>query len=77
MIEWLAMGGYGAYVWAAFALTVGLLLGLFWQSHRLARRREAELADLRSRLREARPRPAPRLIVERGGTGADRAPGSF
>jgi heme exporter protein CcmD len=76
VIEWLAMGGYGAYVWSAFVLTVGLLLGLFWQSRRLARRREAELADLRGRLREARPRPAPRLIVERDTVGADRAPGS-
>ena len=76
MIEWLAMGGYGAYVWASFALTVGLLLGLFWQSQRLARRREAELAELRSRVREARPRAAPRLIVERDTIGADRASGS-
>lgn len=75
MFEWLAMGGYGAYVWASFGLTLGLLLGLFWQSQRLARLREGELAELRSRLREARPRPQPRLVVG-GDTGsADRAPG--
>ncbi len=76
MVEWLAMGGYGAYVWTSFVLTVGLLLGLLWHSHRLARRREAELAELRSRLREPRPRPAPRLIRERDTVGADQAPGS-
>ena len=58
--QFLAMGGYGAYVWAAFGLTIVVLLGLLGQSLWLARRREAELVVLRQRFREIKPRrPAP------------------
>lgn len=64
MVEFLAMGGYGAYVWAAFGLAVAVLAGLFWQSWRLARKRTAELEALRARAAEARPR-RPRPIVAR------------
>ena len=43
------MGGYAAYVWSAFGIALLLLVGLFVQSRHAARRREAELAQLRSR----------------------------
>ena len=45
--DYLAMGGYAAYVWSAFGIAVALLVGLFVQSRHAARRREAELAQLR------------------------------
>lgn len=61
----LAMGGYAAYVWPAFGLTLLVLLGLLWQSLRMSRQREAELAALRERLRGSRARPAPRLTPRR------------
>jgi heme exporter protein D len=63
--EFLAMGGYAAYVWSAFGLTLAVLLGLLWQSWRLARRRDAELAELRERLRGRGARPARRLTPRR------------
>jgi heme exporter protein D len=53
--EFLAMGGYGAYVWSAFGLTALVLGGLLWQSLWLARRREAELERLRKAVRGERP----------------------
>lgn len=68
MREFLAMGGYAAYVWTAFAIASVLLVGLFLQSRRAARRREAELHELRTKLRPPRertPRPLrPRREVE-------------
>jgi len=45
------MGGYGAYVWAAFGFTTLAMLGLLLQSWLLARRRERELDELRRNLR--------------------------
>lgn len=30
--DFLAMGGYGAYVWSSFAMTFGSMLILAWQS---------------------------------------------
>jgi len=63
--EFLAMGGYAAYVWPAFGLTVAVLAGLLLQSLRLARRRDAELAALRERLRGQRGRSAQRLTPRR------------
>ncbi len=59
------MGGYAAYVWPAFGLTLLVLAGLLWQSLRLSRRRDAELATLRERLRGQRSRPATRLTPRR------------
>lgn len=38
MSEWLAMGGYGAYVWSAYGIALGLLGGLALQT-RLRERR--------------------------------------
>lgn len=65
MSEFLAMGGYAAYVWSAFAIAGLLMIGLFVQSRYSARRREAELLALRARLREERPRPPRRPLRPR------------
>jgi heme exporter protein D len=54
LTDYLAMGGYAAYVWSAFSIALALMMGLFFQSRRMARRREAELTDLRARLRPER-----------------------
>lgn len=68
MSEYLAMGGYAAYVWSAFAIAVALLVGLFLQSRYAALRREDELAQLRLQIRPQRARAAkpmrPRREVE-------------
>jgi heme exporter protein D len=56
--EFLAMGGYAAYVWSAFGFALVVLLGLLGQSWRAAHRREAELAQLRELVRAGRARPA-------------------
>ena len=47
LADYLAMGGYAAYVWSAFGIALLLLLGLFVQSSQAARRRELELEQLR------------------------------
>ncbi len=60
MSEFFAMGGYAAYVWPAFGFAGAALLGLWWQSWRAARRREAELAQLRRLVRPGAP-SRPRL----------------
>jgi heme exporter protein D len=60
--DFFAMGGYGAYVWPAFGFAGAALLGLWWQSWRMARRREAELDHLRRVVRPgaaSRPRLRP------------------
>ena len=44
MMEWLAMGGHGVYVWSAYALSVAALAGMGvwpWLALRRARRRIA------------------------------------
>jgi heme exporter protein D len=46
--EFLAMGGYAAYVWPAWGLTVLVLGGLLATSWRSLRARERELAALES-----------------------------
>jgi heme exporter protein D len=70
--EFLAMGGYAAYVWAAFGFAALVLLGLLAQSWRAAHRRQAELEQLRHIVRRRRPpaqqilrptRPAPGLAA--------------
>ncbi|MEZ5834208.1 MAG: heme exporter protein CcmD [Geminicoccaceae bacterium] len=55
MTDFIAMGGYGAYVWSAFGFAAVCMVGLFWQSWGASRRSAVELEDLR---RELRPRPA-------------------
>jgi heme exporter protein D len=56
--EFLAMGGYAAYVWSAFGFALVVLLGLLGQSWRAAHQRKAELAQLRELVRSGRARPA-------------------
>jgi heme exporter protein D len=46
--EFFAMGGYAAYVWTAWGLTLFVLGGLAWASLRSMRARERELAALES-----------------------------
>jgi heme exporter protein D len=58
LIEFLAMGGYAAYVWPAFAIALVLMVGLWLQSRRAARRSEALLEELRAKARPMRPRAA-------------------
>jgi heme exporter protein CcmD len=69
---YLAMGGYGAYVWSAFAIALLLMVGLFVQSRQAARKREAELEALRLQVRPARARATrqmrPRREVEPAAT---------
>jgi heme exporter protein D len=56
--EFLAMGGYAAYVWSAFGFALVVLLGLLAQSWKAAHQREAELDQLRQLVRAGRARPA-------------------
>lgn len=44
--EFLAMGGYAAFVWPAYALAATVLIGLLVVSLRQLRKAEAELAAL-------------------------------
>jgi heme exporter protein D len=44
----LAMGGYAAYVWPAFAITAIVMIGLLIETLRTLHRRESELAELES-----------------------------
>jgi len=66
--EFLAMGGYAAYVWSAFSIAFLLMGGLFLQSRDAARRREADLEELRTRVRPQRRQAArplrPQRVVE-------------
>lgn len=64
MNDFLAMGGYAAYVWPAYAIGLILLVGLFVQSSRAAKRSEAELERLRTAVRPSRAR-APRPLRPR------------
>lgn len=48
MQAFLAMGGYGAFVWSAYAITALVMVGLAVLSVRQARRRTSELARLRA-----------------------------
>jgi heme exporter protein D len=52
--EFVAMGGYAAYVWPAFGFALAALLALLAQSWHAAGRREAELVQLRALLRAGR-----------------------
>ena len=47
----LEMGGYGAYVWPAFALTAAVLVGLLVASVRSLRAREKDLTRLRTEMK--------------------------
>ena len=52
--QFLAMGGYGAYIWPAYGIAVVILLALLIDSLRSARHREAQLAALRKTRRGRR-----------------------
>jgi len=54
--QFLAMGGYAAYVWTAYGIAAAVLIGLVWHSlHALAARtRELEAAEAASPRRRAR-----------------------
>ena len=52
------MGGYAAYVWPAYGFAGLVLIGLLAQSWRSARRRAAELEQLRHLARPGRVRTA-------------------
>jgi len=56
--EFLAMGGYGAYVWTAYGVTALFLLLLFVWSWFGARAREAELEQIRKLSRAERRAPS-------------------
>ncbi len=58
MSEFLAMGGYGAYVWTAYGVTALCLLLLFVWSWFGARAREAELEQVRKLSRAERRAPS-------------------
>ncbi len=69
--DFLAMGGYGAYVWSAWGLTFLVLGGLFGWTLWLAQRRQRELEALERRLsqgqgprRRLRPVRAERMSQE-------------
>ena len=46
MADFLAMGGYAAYVWPAFALTATILGGLAWHAWATRNRLRRDLAAL-------------------------------
>jgi heme exporter protein D len=46
VLEFLAMGGYAAFVWPAYAVAALVLGGLSWQSRNAYRRRQHELERL-------------------------------
>ncbi|MCW5698728.1 MAG: heme exporter protein CcmD [Rhodospirillales bacterium] len=48
------MGGYGRFVWPAFGLTVGVLVGLLIASHRSLKANETMLASLQTEMGTAR-----------------------
>jgi heme exporter protein D len=51
LIDYLAMGGYAAFVWPAYGLTTIVMAGLLVQTWRRYRRAQRELAELQ----QARP----------------------
>ncbi len=64
MDEFLAMGGYGAYVWSAYGITLLSLLLLFAWSWHGARAREAELEQVRKLSRSERRVPSSATLRE-------------
>jgi heme exporter protein D len=67
--EFLAMGGYAAYVWAAFGFAALVLVALLLQSWQAARRRQAELERLRHTVRPRRAAGPQTLRPTRPGAG--------
>ena len=44
--EFLAMGGYAAYVWPAFGITAAVMIVMLWASRRALKAHEAALEKL-------------------------------
>ncbi len=65
MREFLAMGGYGPFVWSAYGITLAVLGGLFWQSWYRARKRTAEAERLRAERRAESRRPTRPIVARR------------
>ncbi len=56
--EYLAMGGYGSYIWSAYAIAAAIIIGLLiwsWMELKSMERREAQLG--RRRRRKTRTEP--------------------
>lgn len=64
MSEFLAMGGYGAYVWTSYGVTALFLALLFVWSLLGARARETELEQVRKLSRAERRAPARATLHE-------------
>jgi heme exporter protein D len=47
LTSYFAMGGYGGFIWPAYALTAAILIGLLIASRRTLTARESELAAIR------------------------------
>jgi heme exporter protein D len=69
LTDFLAMGGYAAYVWPAYGFAALVLIALLVQSWRSARRRDAELEQVRRLARPARVSRA--KLRPASGSGAD------
>ncbi len=54
LADFLAMGGYGAFVWPAYGITAAVMIGLLAASLRRLRRTRAALAALGDRHGERR-----------------------
>lgn len=43
--QWINMGGYGQFVWASYAFTLAVIIGmvarLLWRYHRLSKQEDA------------------------------------
>ena len=63
--EFLAMGGYAAYVWPALGLTAAVMIGLAWHAWRSLRQEERAAAAL-ERSRDAGSQPAGEAEKETG-----------
>lgn len=51
MLEWLAMDGYGVFIWSAYAIAFCGLTGILasaWGAYRKAERQAAEFEKLKS-----------------------------
>lgn len=73
LVQAVAMGGYGGYVWAAFGFALIVMVALLWQSWQAQRRSTGELDQLRSTIRGTS-RPRRRLVATRPASDARTAP---
>lgn len=65
MAEFFAMGGYAAYVWSAFGLSVVAMVGLLWLSVASARRSAREFEALKAEVRPRRKRARQPMVPKR------------